>query len=228
MPRFAFRPVIQFDGGEQVPRLQRRYLQMVQEHMKSANRNAAGPALKPGENQAFSATQAAWRFLSNRNVGLRELVEPLREVGCQAAHQSESESMLLAHDWCKIDYKTHTSRQDLRQITHEHDICYEMSTSMLIDGSGRASIAPMQMDLKTGKAVHSTAIDPSPIDAHRLDELAPTMAEAQQWVLDRKIVHGMDREILFEPCGEASYHGKTVARKSPKQKSFCIAHTANS
>ena len=128
--------------------------------MKSANRNAAGPALKPGENQAFSATQAAWRFLSNRNVGLRELVEPLREVGCQAAHQSESEYMLLAHDWCKIDYKTHTSRQDLRQITHEHDICYEMSTSMLIDGSSRASIAPMQMDLKTGKAVHSTAIDP--------------------------------------------------------------------
>ena len=141
------------------PRLQRRYLQMVQEHMKSTNRNAAGPALKPGENQAFSATQAAWRFLSNRNVGLRELVEPLREVGRQAAHQSESEYMLLAHDLCKIDYKTHTSRQDLRQSTHEHDLCYEMSTSMLIDGSGRASIAPMQMDLKTGKAVHSTAID---------------------------------------------------------------------
>jgi len=60
------------------PRLQRRYLQLVQEHMKSANTNAAGPALLPGENQAFSATQAMWRFLANPNVGLLDLIEPLR------------------------------------------------------------------------------------------------------------------------------------------------------
>ncbi|MEO9594875.1 IS4/Tn5 family transposase DNA-binding protein, partial [Rhodopirellula bahusiensis] len=50
----------------------------------------AGPSLLPGENQAFSATQATWRFLSNPNVSLLDLVQPLREVGHQAASQSKS------------------------------------------------------------------------------------------------------------------------------------------
>lgn len=237
------------------PRLQRRYVQLVQEHMKSANKNAAGPALKSGENQAFAATQATWRFLSNPNVALVDLIEPLREVGRQAARISQSDYVLLAHDWCKIDYKSHRSKSDLRQITHKHDIGYEMSTSLLIDAASGASLAPMQMHLKTGKAVHSTAIDRPAMDAHRLDELTPTMDEASGWGLERKIVHVIDREadtlgrirqwdreghlflvrcddrrvqcngesvliseieehfdreILFEPCGEARYHGKTV------------------
>lgn len=240
------------------PRLQLRYLQMVREHMKSANKNAAGPALLAGESQAFSATQATWRFLSNPNVSLLDLIEPLREVGRAAANQSQSEYMLLAHDWCKIDYKSHTTKKDLRQITHEHDIGYEMSTSLLIDGASGNSIAPMQMHLKTGKAVHSTAVDTPPMDAHRLDELTPTMNESSDWGLDRKIVHVIDREadtlgrmrqwdqsghlflvrcddrrvkwngqsvllseiedhfdreILFEPCGEALFHGKTVTQE---------------
>lgn len=240
------------------PRLQRRYLQLVQEHMKSANKNAAGPALKPGENQAFSATQATWRFLSNPNVSLIDLIEPLRDVGREVARASQSDYMLLAHDWCKIDYKSHSSKKDLRQITHEHDIGYEMSTSLLIDGASGISVAPMQMHLKTGTAIHSTSPQPPGIAAHRLDELTPTMEEAQQWGLERKIVHVIDREanslgrmrkwddsghlflvrcddrrvnwngqsvllseiedhfdreILFEPCGEALYHGKTVAQE---------------
>lgn len=240
------------------PRLQRRYLQLVQEHMKSANRNAAGPSLKPGENQAFSATQATWRFLSNANVGLLDLIEPLREVGRQAAQNSGSDYVLLAHDWCKIDYKSHVSKKDLRQISHEHDVGYEMSTSLLIDAASGASLAPMQMHLKTGKAVHSTAVHPPAMEAHRLDELTPTMNESREWGLDRKVVHVIDREadalgrmrqwdeeghlflvrcddrrvkwngksvllseieehfdreILFEPCGEALYHGKTVTQE---------------
>jgi hypothetical protein len=237
------------------PRLQRRYLQLVQEHMKSANKNAAGPALMPGENQAFSATQATWRFLSNPNVTLPDLIEPLREVGRQAAHHSESDYVLLAHDWCKIDYKSHSSKKDLRQITHEHDIGYEMSTSLLIDAASGDSLAPMQMHLKTGKAVHSTATRPPAMDSHRLDDVTPTMNESGDWSLDRKVVHvidreadtlgrmrqwdeqghlflvrcddrrvrwegtsvliseieeHLDREMVFEPCGEALYHGKSV------------------
>ena len=240
------------------PRLRRRYLQLVQEHMKSANKNAAGPALKPGKSQAFSATQATWRFLSNPNLSLVDLIEPLRDVGRQAASRSKSDYMLLAHDWCKIDYKGHSSKKDLRQITHEHDVGYEMSTSLLIDGASGASLAPMQMHLKTGNAVHSTAVSLPAMEAHRLDELTPTMDESRQWGLDRQIVHVIDREadslgrirqwheaghlflvrcddrrvrwngqkvliseiedhfdreVLFEPCGEAKFHGKTVIQE---------------
>ena len=92
--------------------------------MKSANRNAAGPALLSGDSQPQAAAQAVWRFLNNPHVLLPDLVEPLREVGRKKAHQSDSDYVLLAHDWCKIDYKGHESKKDLRQITHEHDIGY--------------------------------------------------------------------------------------------------------
>lgn len=240
------------------PRLQKRYLQLVQQHMKSANTNAAGPALNAGQNQAFSATQAMWRFLSNPRVELADLMEPLREVGRQAASKSASNYILLAHDWCKLDYKKHDSKNDLRQITHEHDVGYELSTSLLIDGASGAPVAPMQMHLKTGSDVHSTAVDPPSVEAHHLDDLTPTMQESGDWGLERKLVHVIDREanslgrmrtwdqqghlflircddrrlkwngqsaliseiadhfdreLLFEPCGEALYHGKPVIQE---------------
>jgi hypothetical protein len=239
-------------------RLQRRYLQILQEHMKSANTNAAGPSLLPGENQAAAATQATWRFLNNPNVLLTDLMEPLRQVGRDAAAASDSSYALLAHDWCKIDYKNHTTKADLRQITHQHDVGYEMTTSLLIDAATGDAVAPMQMHLKTGSALHSTAEESPDLDAHRLDQVSPTMREAEKWGLQRKIVHVIDREadtlgrmrqwdaeghlflvrcddrrvkwngksvliseirdhfdaeVLFEPCGEALFHGKTVSQE---------------
>lgn len=175
-------------------RLQKRYVQIVSEHMNSSNRNAAGPSLLPAGNQAASATQAAWRFLNNPNVQLADLAEPLRQVGRESANQSESEYVLLAHDWCKIDYKSHSSKADLRQVTHEHDIGYDMTTSLLVDAASGKPLAPMQMHLKTADQVHSTAKEVPDPDDHHLDQVEPVMREAEQWGLDRKVVHVIDRE----------------------------------
>lgn len=175
-------------------RLQRRYAQIVAEHLNSSNRNAAGPNLLPGENQSQSATQAAWRFLNNPNVRLIDLVAPLRQVGREQAQQSQSKFVLLAHDWCKLDYKSHSSKQDLRQITHEHDIGYDMTTALLVSADDGKPLAPMQMHLKTADAVHSTAVDVPGTDAHHLDQVEPTMAEADTWGLGREVVHVIDRE----------------------------------
>ena len=175
-------------------RLQRRYAKLVQQHMKSANRNAAGPHLLPGQSQAASATQAAWRFLNNPKVSLVGLAEPLREAGRRACQQSESDYVLLAHDWCKIDYKNHTSKADLRQITHETDIGYDMTSSLLVDAANGDPLAPMQLHLKTADAVHSTGASAPDLDAHHLDQVAPTMEEAEQWNLKKKVVHIIDRE----------------------------------
>jgi hypothetical protein len=43
-------------------RLQRRYLQLVQEHLSPVQAIAAGLRALPGTAQAFASTQAAWRF----------------------------------------------------------------------------------------------------------------------------------------------------------------------
>lgn len=175
-------------------RLQRRYAIMVQQHMKSANQNAAGPQLLAGEGRAASATQAAWRFLNNPNVSLTDLVEPLRQAGRDGCRQSDSDFVLLAHDWCKVSYGNHSSKADLRQITHETDVGYDMTSALLVDADDGRPLAPMQMHLKTADTVHSTAADPPDADAHHLDQLAPTMEEANQWGLERNIVHVIDRE----------------------------------
>jgi len=243
-------------------RLQRRYVVMVQQHMKSCNQNAAGPLLLAGENQAASAIQAVWRFLNNPHVSLAALVEPLRQAGRDACRQSASDYVLLAHDWCKIDYKNHSSKADLRQITHQTDVGYDMTSALLVDADNGSPLAPMQMHLKTAETLHSTASEPPDVDAHHLDQLAPTMEEAKQWGLERRIVHIIDREadslgrlrswapaghlflvrsddrrvlwngeswliseiadhfdsqLLFEPVGDAKFHGNVVSQE--------VAHT---
>lgn len=231
---------------------------MVLEHMKSANRNAAGPSLMPGQSKAASAAQAAWRFLSNENVTLQDLVAPLREVGRDACRQSDSKYVLLAHDWSKLNYKSHSSKSDLRQITHESDVGYELTTALLVDAQSGDPLAPMQMHLKTAEAVHTTGTSTPELDTHRLDQITPTMHEAEQWALERPVVHVIDREadtlgrlrewdaqghfflvrsddrrvkwngksvliseiakhfdaeLLFQPVGDALFHGKSVAQE---------------
>ena len=239
-------------------RLQKRYSQLVTEHMNSSNRNAAGPNLLPGENRAASATQAAWRFLNNPNVSLQALAQPLRQAGVRAANDSDSKFVLLAHDWCKIDYKSHKTKSDLRQITHQHDIGYDMTTALLVDAASGKPLAPMQMHLNTADQVHSTAQIAPACEDHHLDQVEPTMRQANNWGLQRQIVHVIDREAdslgrmrtwdaaghqflirsddrrvqwngqtpliseivehhetegLFEPTGQAVYHGKAATQE---------------
>lgn len=175
-------------------RLQRRYVQLVKEHMSSSTRSAAGPSLLPGKAEAAAATQAAWRFFNNDRVSLSALAVPLREAGRASCGDSSSKFVLLAHDWCKLDYKRHTAKKDLRQLTHEHDVGYDMTTSLLIDAADGAPLAPMQIHVKTGRRVHSTGKIRVGKDRHHLDQLEPTMREVADWNLPRQVVHVIDRE----------------------------------
>ena len=85
------------------------------------------------------------------------------------ADEGARASVLLAHDWCKVDYKRHRSKKDLRRIAANMNVGYEMSTSLLIDASTGASVAPMQMPLKAATAAHRVSMDPPKLDAHRLE-----------------------------------------------------------
>jgi len=175
-------------------RLQERYFQLVREHMSSSTRTAAGPSLLPGPSKAASATQAAWRFFNNERVELAALAEPLRQAGRDACAESPSDFVLLTHDWSKLDYKNHTSKKDLRQLTHEHDIGYDMTTALLVDAHNGSPLAPMQIHVKTARRVHTTAKKQVGKDTHHLDQLEPTMQEVVDWQLPRKVVHVIDRE----------------------------------
>ena len=141
-----------------------------------------------------AASQAAWRFLNNDRVTLQALAEPLRKVGAEGCCNSESQFVLLAHDWCKLNYASQASRKDLLQLTHDTDIGYDLTTSLLIEAHTGVPLAPMQVHLKTDKAVHSTAEKAPKRSDHHLDQLEPTMDESQRWGLERQVVHVIDRE----------------------------------
>ena len=172
-------------------RLRKRYLIMVQSHLRSAPQLAAGVASLPGTSQAFAATQATWRFLNNERVGMPDLVEPLREVGRSRVGELKSRFALLVHDWCKLSFAY--GKRDMTQLTHATDIGYELTTALLVSADDGSPLAAMEMHLKTGDGVISTR-NPSPQDLPHLDQVLPTMEASRRWNLDKPLLHIIDRE----------------------------------
>jgi Transposase DDE domain len=175
------------------PRLKKRYLLMVQSHMRSAPELAAGVASLPSTATAFAATQAAWRFLNNERVTLPVLVEPLREVGRRRAECLQSPFLLVPHDWCKLTFDHPDGKRDLTQMTHSTDVGYELTTALLVSADDGSPLAPVEMHLKTAQGVLSTR-DPAPPDLPHLDQILPTMAASSAWGLNKPLLHVIDRE----------------------------------
>jgi hypothetical protein len=166
---------------------------LVQSHLHSAPKLAAGVASLPSTGSAFAATQAAWRFLNNDRVTLSALVEPLREVGRARANGSRAAFVLLVHDWCKLGYDHPLGKRDLVQLTHETDVGYELTNALLVSAEDGSPLAAMEMHLKTGRGVLSTR-DPAPRPKPHLEQVWPTMRAAREWSLSKPIVHVIDRE----------------------------------
>lgn len=175
-------------------RLQTRYETLVKSQMKVASTVAAGPASLPQTAQSAAATQAAWRFYNNERVTLDALAEPLRTAGRQGCANSPAHFVLLACDWSKLDYGTHASKADRLQLTHQHDVGYDLTCALLIDAHNGAPLAPLEMHLKTGQTVHSTRPVPPPWNDGHLDQLQPLMDQASVWQLNKPVVHIIDRE----------------------------------
>ena len=59
------------------PRIDKRYQQLVTEHLNSTDTLSAGLKAIPDKNTSFASTQAAWRFYKNDSVTLKKLHAPL-------------------------------------------------------------------------------------------------------------------------------------------------------
>jgi len=176
------------------PRLQRRYRDMVKGHVHCTSRASPGPTAVMKESSSFAATQACWRFLNNDRVTLAGLIEPLQAAGRDAVEDSESAYALLVHDWSKLKYDHHTSKPDTVQLTHEHDVGYELGVSLLVDAENGAPLAPMQMTLKTAHGILNTNTDMDLDEQAHVDQILPTMEASRDWAINRTLVHVVDRE----------------------------------
>ena len=176
-------------------RLQSRYVKLVKAHMNASTRTAHGPRSLPDVGKSTTASQATWRFFANERVTLGKLIEPLRQLGREGCRNSASPFVLLAHDWCKLGYGNQSrQKQDLIQLTHDTDIGYDLTTSLLIEADTGITLAPMQIHVKTAETVYSTGTHQLHVNDHHLDQLEPTMDEVSDWELERKVVHVIDRE----------------------------------
>lgn len=172
-------------------RLQRRYVMLVQSHLRSAPEMAAGVAALPGAGTSFTATQGAWRFLNNPRVTLPALVAPLRQVGVERCRRTSAPFVLLVHDWSKLAFDD--AKADLVQLTHATDIGYELTTALLVSADDGAPLAPMELHLRTARGMLSTRT-PAPRVRGHLEQVLPTMRASRTWGLDKPVLHVIDRE----------------------------------
>lgn len=135
-----------------------------------------------------------WRFLNNDSVTPAILAEPLQQAAREGCANSESPFVLITHDWCKLDYKRHASKRELLQVTHEHDIGYDLTASLAVEADHGVPLAPVAMQLRTGKRLLSTAASPSKKSARHLQQIVPIMDEIKRLELGRIPVHIIDRE----------------------------------
>lgn len=166
---------------------------LVESHLRSVPKLAAGVASLPSAGSAFAATQAAWRFFNNERVALAALVEPLREVGRDAVGDLRAPFVLLVHDWSKLSFGHSNGKKDLVQLTHATDVGYELTTALLVSGDDGRPLAPMEMHLRTANGILSTRA-PAPRNRPHLEQVLPTMRASNGWGLSKPLVHVIDRE----------------------------------
>src|SRR5271170_3349190 len=174
-------------------RLSARFDVLVQEHMGHGHKVAAGPRILAGENSAFAATQAAWRFYNNGCLALPTLAQPLLACARQAATESCHRYALVIHDWSNLDYRTHTGKKSRIELSNAAEIGYELRSALLVSDRGEP-LAPVCQDLRAAEGVHSSRHEKVQPSDSCLDELEPVLSFVDGLELGFPAVHIIDRE----------------------------------
>ena len=177
------------------PRLQRRYLKMVESHCQAAQAVASGIHAVPDVKTPFAATQAAYRFLNNEDVTLRALAKPLIDSVRTDIMSACNAWALVVHDWSQLMYRNHDSKKD-RVLLSSRRVPegYELQTALVVGDRDGSPLAPVVMSLRAADGVHCSRSWKVRPPLSPLDELAPTMDYVEQLSLGRRLVHIIDAE----------------------------------
>lgn len=176
-------------------RLIKRYNTMVKQHINPANPLASAiKDLASTQTKSFATTQAVWRFFQNDNVTLPILNAPLIDLARNTTTMSEHAFALVAHDWSRLPFISHTRKKNQLKMSHCKDVGYELQSSLLIDSQSGIPIAPLSQTLKDSRNSWSTLnthVDST--DTH-LDALTDVISTIEMLKLPPKLVHIIDRE----------------------------------
>lgn len=198
-------------------RLQQRYAQLVEAHSAPTSPIAAGLRALPSGTSAFALTQAAWRFYANEKVTLQTLMEPViahvkQQMACllpqeAASYMQEAASyVLVAHDWCWLQYSGHTKKQDRLHPERQKACGYELGTALVVSSEDGSPLGPLSLDLVCAEAVHTSRSeqphsreqtnrpDPSEHIQQLQAQIEHVEGLAQPWGR-KQMVHIVDREV---------------------------------
>ncbi len=176
------------------PRLQRRYQQLVQEHVAPLQAVAAGLRAVPGLARPFASAQAAWRFWANPRTPLKTLAQPLLEAATAAVPLECLDFALVVHDWSLLHYNGHLSKLDRVELAHSKDLGYELQTALLLSDQDGQPIAPLCQTLRAADGLYSTRSSQVRQPPAKLDRLAPVLRFIHDLRLGKPAVHIIDRE----------------------------------
>jgi hypothetical protein len=179
------------------PRLHRRYLQLVMEHLSPAHQLATGLRSLPRTAQAFASTQAAWRFWRNQRVSLKQLLTPLIAAARQQIPQTCQNFVLCVHDWTVLTYTKHGSKKERKAISGRATaLGYELQTALLIsDTEGDPlSVAAQSLFIEEALLTTREAEEKQPLAA-QIDEVAEQFQAVEKMNLPLPVVHLVDRAL---------------------------------
>jgi hypothetical protein len=176
------------------PRLQRRYAQLVLEHLGSASPLAAGPRRLLGPGSAAASSQGACRFYDNDRLTLRHLVAPLLRRAAFELLDSPCPYALAVHDWSNVNYHRHARKADQLLFSQGSDRGYELTACLLVEADAGDPLAAARLRLRSACAVFDS-VQPAPArGASHLDSLLAVFAQLGAAGLPRRLVHVIDCE----------------------------------
>jgi hypothetical protein len=176
------------------PRLQRRFEELVIEHLADKDKLAAGLRALPETSGSFAAAQGAWRFYHNPRVSLPQLIEPSLAAAREASLSECDQYLLAVHDWSVMGYAGHESKKDRVPVKTKHPIGYEMHSVLALSDRTGSPLATVYHGLRAEQGVLSTRQDkPLPVRQH-LNEVSLTMRHLGDQKLGRPLVHLIDAE----------------------------------
>ena len=166
----------------------------MQQHVRMTQSVSAGVQALSDGCSSFAYTQAAWRFFRHERVTLPVLYEPLVKAGLSGIDECQTYGLVI-HDWSRLHYGRHTSKEDKIQMSHQWDIGYELQSSLLISDVTGQPIAPLVQNLITSEGNHSSLHeDVQPEVAAHLDELTTRLGQIKDLGFSKPLVHLIDRE----------------------------------
>jgi hypothetical protein len=175
------------------PRLQRRYQQLVLEHLGAALPLAGGPRRLLSSSPSASC-QAACRFFANDSVFLRDLTLPMVRCAAFDLQDSLSPYVLAVHDWSKLNFHHHGRKTDQFDFGQTSDRGYELTCCLLVDAAWGDPVAAGRLRLTSAWAVFDSVQPPPLRTLPHLDTLLPVFDHIGAAGLGRVPVHVIDCE----------------------------------